>query len=411
MEKYSCPVLPLGVSQLKLSTVEVYTDQIIGKGSFSHTYRARCDQLPCVAKTLQFSDATEEELLSLEIACQLLSAVRHPSIVQCLGTARWGCKNYPIILMEGMEENLTHFVGRHSTELSRMPYYVKVNILCDVAFGMAYLHFSDIIHGSLTANNILIIGESQAKVTDFWMSKMADTHPAMHSSIVEPSKKIYMPSEVRNQRPPSFTQQSDAYSVGVITVLVDTQKIPELDQQESITSEMEPASPFAKVANGCLESAPSDRPKLESICQDLMLLKSRNSYVTDRETSRGECGHLKHCLSAQESEMEECKMQLQRKDREIAGMKMEITGLEQAVLDIRKENKELAKKCAEHDKFARHLLQLSTAGSPTMDHYRAWLSTPPHPTDEPDSTMLSPPAHSDAEIHGVCECHCCTWLG
>lgn len=408
MERYSCPILPLEISQLKLSTVDVYCDEVIGQGSFGNVCRAKCDQLPCVAKIMLLTEATEEELLDVQMACQLLSAVRHPNIVQCFGTARWGLENHPIILMEEIEENLAHFLERHSTELSQIPYYVKVNILYDVAFGMAYLHFSDIIHGNLSANNILIVGESRAKITDFWIMKITESHPTMQSSKVEPSKVIYMSPEVRTQQSLPFTKQSDAYSFGVVTILVDTQKITKLyqhdDTQKSITSEIKPASPFAKVANGCLESDPFARPEFKDICEDLVMLKRYSSYATDREASRGECEHLKRRLTTRENEIDECKLQLQRKDREIAGMKMAMAGLEQAILDIRKEKKELARICEEHKAFERHLLQLPATDSSTIQHYKTVLGTPADPTDEPDLPVLLSSAHPDTEIHKVCEC-------
>lgn len=401
METYRCPVVPLEVTQLKFSSIEVFLDQAIGEGRFGHTYRAKCDQLPCAAKVLQVTGATEEEILPVEIACQLLSAIRHPNIVQCLGTARWGYENHPIILLEEMDENLAYFLERQSSEKSLVPYYVKVNILCDVAFGVAYLHRIDVVHGNLTANNILIVGESRAKITDFWMLKIANMHPAMHSDEVDSSKMIYMALETLSQ-PPLFSQQSDIYSFGVITVLVDTQKTPALDPhmepRKSFTSKMKPASRLVKLASECLESDPSARLELEGLCRDLVSLKKEAPYVTDRQESRGECGRLKRHLLAHEREIQECQMKLKSKEEDNAGMKMVIAKLERAVLDASKENGELAKKNEEHKLFERHLLRNSSATSP---HYRTQLFTPQSPTDEPDSTMTMSPTHSDTEIHRV----------
>lgn len=392
MEIYRCPVVPLEVTQLRLSSVDVFLDQTIGEGSFGHTYRAKCDQLPCVAKTLQIPGATEEEIMDVEIACQLLSAIRHPNIVQCLGTARWGFKNHPIILLEEMDENLVRFLERHSSEQSTVPYYVKVNILYDVAFGVAYLHCIGIVHGNLTGNNVLIIGESRAKITDFWLLKV---RPAMHSDKVDPKKMIYMAPET----PTLFSQQSDAYSFGVITALVDTQETPILDPDmephESITSKMKPASPFMKLANECLESDPSARVGLEELCRDLLSLKKEAAYVSDRQRSRKECGRLKHNLLARERELHACQMKLESKGKDIADMKMIIIKLEQAVLDTSKENRKLSKENKEHDVFERHLL---SAASPTVQRYRAELFTPQSPTDEPDSSMSMPPIQADTEV-------------
>lgn len=403
MENYRCPIVPLEVTQLKFSSVDVFLEQLIGKGAFSITYRARCDQLPCVAKVLQFDGAPDKVIVDIEIACQLLSAIRHPNIVQCLGTARKGFENNPIILLEEMEENLSQFLERHRTKQSLVPYYVKVNILCDVALGTAYLHNIDCVHGNLTGSNVLIMGDSRAKVTDFWTLKITSIYSAMQNKINQNSK-IYMAPETLRQ-PPIFTQQSDSYSFGVITVQVDTQEIPKLDRHappKNITSKMKQDSPFFTLGGACLGLDPSARPELDGLCKDLVSLKSDAAYETDRQMSRDESESLKRQLLAYRREKEECSVKIKSKDDDIARMKTIIAKLEQEVLDISKENDRLAKRNADCEVFEKHLLHLSSA-NPTLQRYSEQVFPTLGPTDEPDSTTAVPPVVF-SEIHRVCLC-------
>jgi serine/threonine protein kinase len=388
MMTYSCPVAPLEITELKFSSVEVYTDQAIGKGS---TYRAKCDQLPCTAKVLQITTgATEEEMIGVCISCQCLSAIRHPNIVQCLGTARWGFKNHPIILMEELQENLGQYLERYSKKPSGVPYHVKVSILCDVAFGVDYLHHIGIIHGHLTASNVLIVGESRAKITDFWMFNISTMHPVMQHREIDSSKTVYMAPESLTQ-PPTFTPQSDTYSLGIITVFTDTQDVPEAEGPR--TSKMKPMSPFIDIAKACVKRDPLERHRLENLCQHLVSLKRGERFVADREASRSETEHLRSELLVHKRELLQYKETLERKEKDMLEMSMSIANLDRKVLDAVRMNKELAKVNVEHEVFERYLQS-------TASPFRQPPPPPPQDfTDAPDSTVLSP---SDAER--VCSC-------
>lgn len=375
MEIYKCPIVPLEVTQLKFSCVDVYLDQVLGEGMYSTTYRAKCDHLPCVAKAMKIGGATEADAVtSMEIACQLLSAIKHPNIVQCLGTVRQGFENTPIVLLEVMEESLSQCLARRCSEQANLPYYAKVNILCDVVVGLAYLHFIDCIHGNLTGNNVLIVGESRAKITDFWMLKLLNTHPVMQRSSIDQGKVIYMAPETQDKHP-VFTEHSDAYSFGVITAQVDYQETLKLDRladpRKSVTSKMNPDSPFFKLVSQCLEYDPSARPTLQKLCGDLESLKTGDEYITNQQRSRGERERLLLTL-------ENCALQLQSKSEEADAMEVIINKLEKKVLDISKENRKLQKTNAEHEDFERHLIMHSN----TASGYRREL----YSADEPDST-------------------------
>ena len=95
-----------------------------------------------------------------------------------------------VMLMELLEESLTKMLESSQHSLA---YYVQVDICHDIALAVAYLHSNDIIHRDLSSNNVLMIAGKRAKVTDFCMSKQADTAPNMTSLTMCPGTLAYMP--------------------------------------------------------------------------------------------------------------------------------------------------------------------------------------------------------------------------
>ena len=91
-----------------------------------------------------------------EQECGFLRMIKHPNIVQFLGTVRGPRSQRLALLMELMDESLTRFLERSTGPL---PYHTQLNICHDVTLALAYLHSNDIIHRDLSSNNVLLIGE------------------------------------------------------------------------------------------------------------------------------------------------------------------------------------------------------------------------------------------------------------
>jgi len=155
--------------------VELIKTESLGIGSYGAVCKAMCDDLPCAAKILhptlfQFNaPRTTSVMRKFEQECRLLSAIKHPHIVQYLGTYRDPESRLPVLLMELMDESLTHFLKRTQEPL---PYHTEVNLCHDVALALSYLHSNGIVHRDLSSNNVLLIAGSRAKVTDFGMVKL-----------------------------------------------------------------------------------------------------------------------------------------------------------------------------------------------------------------------------------------------
>ena len=159
--------------------VKLIKTESLGIGSYGAVCKAMCDDLPCAAKILhpalfQFTaPGTTSVTQRFEQECRLLSAIKHPHIVQYLGTCRDPESRLPVLLMELMDESLTRFLERAQEPL---PYHTEVNLFHDIALAFSYLHSNGIVHRDLSSNNVLLMAGSRAKVTDFGMVKLYDVN-------------------------------------------------------------------------------------------------------------------------------------------------------------------------------------------------------------------------------------------
>ena len=157
--------------------VELFKTENLGVGSYGAVCKAMCDDLPCAAKILHpalfqyTAPGTKSVVRKFEQECRLLSAVKHPHIVQYLGMYRDPESRLPVLLMELMDENLTRFLEQSHDPL---PYHTEVNLCHDIVMALSYLHSNAIVHRDLSSNTVLLIAGSRVKVTDFGMVKLYD---------------------------------------------------------------------------------------------------------------------------------------------------------------------------------------------------------------------------------------------
>lgn len=209
-----------------------------------------------------------------------LAAIRHPNIVLCLGMYRDPDTKLPVILMEYMDQNLTQYLEGQQQPLS---YDSEFRLTCDMAQGLSFLHYSKIIHGNLSSNNVLILRGSQAKIADFGLAEIfKDTHILRHKE--HPFSSLYLPLSL-DATDPKFGFKIDVYAFGVLMIQVLTMKRPEPDRtahssnifnlsQEKAArrndwSLVDTDNPLLQVALKCLEDKPKKRPNFVEICEDL----------------------------------------------------------------------------------------------------------------------------------------------
>ena len=281
----------------------------LGRGSYGAVYKARCDQLPCVAKILHCVQPTIKDpkdpgarmiMEKFEQECIFLGSLRHPHIVQYLGMNNDLDSGLPVLFMELLDENLTKLLERSQEPLA---HHAQVDLCHDISLAVSYLHSNDIIHRDLSSNNVLIIAGKRAKVTDYGVSRLAEIAPSVTPLTMCLGTSPYMPPETFRE-PPVYTKKLDCFSEGVIMIQVCTRippqpgprtqliqdsrnptagtveaPVPETERRRNHIELITPSHPLQPIAVACLSYDEEERPSADQLCQKLTILKEKEEYV------------------------------------------------------------------------------------------------------------------------------------
>ena len=80
---------------------------------------------------------------------EFLSTVQH-NIVQYLGTHQDLDTGLPVLLMELMDDSLTHFLESSPQPIS---YHIQINICHDITLALSFLHSNGIVHRDLSLSS------------------------------------------------------------------------------------------------------------------------------------------------------------------------------------------------------------------------------------------------------------------
>ena len=301
-------LVPIG-----FKTVQLLKEQILGIGSYGKVCKAKCDDLLCAAKVVHETlfDPTAQRLVApqrehrlpmrrFEQECEFLSTLRHPNIIQYLGTYQDPDTGLPALLMELMDESLTHYLENSPQPI---PYHIQANICNDITLALSFLHSNGIVHRDLSSNNVLLRGNVLAKVTDFGMAKLGDLNPR-YTFTMCPGTDVYMPPEAV-QDEPVYTEKIDCFSFGVIIVQILTRQFPnpgnrrrkieisqpglpsgtiaevlisEIERRQNHISIIEPNHTLLQIALDCLKDRDIERPSAQQLCERVVALKESPQY-------------------------------------------------------------------------------------------------------------------------------------
>ena len=320
-------------------------DSQLGVGSYGAVYKAKCDQLPCVAKILhpvlfQTNDPGSQRILERFMQeCGFLSSIRHPNIVQYLGVCQDRDSRLPVLLMELLDSSLTKFL---ETSNKPLPYHVQVDLCFDVAVAIAYLHSNGIIHRDLSGNNVLIAAGSRAKVTDFGMSQLVDacSRNSCRTLTQCPGTEVYMPPEALRQRP-VYTKMLDCFSFGVVLIQMLTRLYPnpgprsteipsplsptgvievpviDAERRKEQIDKIDPTHPLLPVATECLKYDQEDRPPGQQLCEQLATLKEGPQYLESKQHVQESSSPVRNDTTNKDRMIQELQQQVVEKDQVI----------------------------------------------------------------------------------------------
>ena len=327
--------------ELSYGSVQIYHREVLGSGCYGMVFKAKYGQLHCAAKMILdifFQDndpgLTRNLVTKFLQECQFLSTIKHPSIVQHLGTVTDPQSQRPVLLMELMDESLTRFLRRSAGPI---PYHSQLNICHDVASALAYLHSNAIIHRDLSSNNVLLIGEgNRAKVADFGMAKLMDI-PRMTPLTQAPGTPPYMPPEALIS-PPHYSSKLDCFSHGVLTLQILTRnfpspgdasryvedpryltgrvlvQFPEAERRKKDIDLIEPSHPLRPIALHCLKDRDTERPSADELCGRLASLKREPRYTHSVEQTKERTHRLQEEISTKDAELDRARAELQKEN-------------------------------------------------------------------------------------------------
>lgn len=339
--------------KFRFQTVELFETEQLGVGSYGKVCKAQCDELPCAAKILHeaFVSAvcgksnTQIPLEKFNQECQMLSAVKHPHIVQYLGTYKHPESHLPVLLMELMDDSLTRYLERASIPL---PYHLQVNFCHDVALALVYLHTNGIIHRDLSSNNVLLTASLRAKVADFGMSKLVEVHSQLSTMTQCPGCVVYMAPEALKTHP-VYTEKLDDFSLGVLIIQIITRRFPaptdpwktirseesptgtvqmpvlEIERRRNDIDQIEPTHALLLVSLKCLEQEEEKRPSAQELCRQFAHLKEDPKYIKSAQQSPCPWEQLRHEIEEKKEEVTNLQKQLKSQEETSEKLRQELS--------------------------------------------------------------------------------------
>ncbi len=189
----------------------------IGRGTFGAVYLVRdvfLEQLRAIKVPHDQSPAGREAILR---ESRLLAALEHPNIVRLLA-----CNEDEDTLFVVMEWVEGQSLARRLDDEAPLPAAVSMRIIRQVLSGLAHAHDRKLLHGDISADNILLSGEV-AKITDFGMARTVNVAEHGARRIGNP---YYLAPE---QFHAEAVFASDVYAAGVMLYQMLTGSLPYQD--------------------------------------------------------------------------------------------------------------------------------------------------------------------------------------
>ena len=268
--------------------IQVFHNKVLMNGDSAVVCKAQFLNLPCAAKYIhpKLVETSSWQVEIFKKGCQILRNCRHPNIVSFLGVHSDNRLKQPILLMELMDQSLKEFLD-HSR--NNLPFYLQLDICSDVAQGLEYLHAREIIHGNLTATNILV-KRGRAKIGGV-MPLQINT-PDGELSLC-PGAPESMPR--RSFSCADYDEAIDCFSFGVLGIHIATRELPnphshvhestEIERYENSLQKVEKHHPLHPLIIKCLNDVDHLRPSAKKLCEELATMIKSSAYRNSQSTA------------------------------------------------------------------------------------------------------------------------------
>jgi len=277
----------------------------IGHGAMGVVYEAKdplIDRIVAI-KTINFQNLNPAEKKEYEarfyLEARSAGRLTHPNIVTVhdLGDSD-GMTYIAMELIEGRElQNLLN-------EGQCLPVKETLNIMIQVAAGLAYAHEHGIIHRDIKPSNIMVLKGNQVKIADFGIAYMDSWRLNTQGGKLLGSPQYMSPEQVLSH---SIDHRSDIFSVGTMLYQMLTGKLPFsgdnthaiiyqiVNEQPQKPSALNPEIPgtLDSIVSKCLSKNPDDRyqsaielaDNLRACQEQLLRADPGHSQITTDEIS------------------------------------------------------------------------------------------------------------------------------
>ncbi|WNG41150.1 protein kinase [Archangium violaceum] len=196
----------------------------LGEGAMGQVFRARDDELQRVV-ALKFL-FPREELAGMGLReARAIAQLDHENIVRIFDVSEWssgpGEPTVPFLVMECLEgESLSDVLKRER----KLPLRRALEIMRDVAAGLAHAHEHHIIHRDLKPNNVFITRGGTVKLLDFGLAWVAASGAASVPHLPTAGTPPYMAPE--QWRGGKVDERTDLWAAGVMLHELLTGELP-----------------------------------------------------------------------------------------------------------------------------------------------------------------------------------------
>ena len=388
------------------------TGREVGHGSYAVVKELEYRGLKCVGKKIHdilFNTATPHEQAALlerfAAECELLGGLHHPCIVQFLGVCFEQGSPLPVLVMEYLHTTLSACLERYGV----LPKEISYGILRDVTLGLWYLHelSPPIVHRDLSANNVLLTSNMNAKLSDLGVAKILNLTPARMTQMTQtkaPGTPCYMPPEALMAKP-KYTSKIDIYSYGVLIIhtlcgrwpfpgeafLPDPRNpggvIPasEVERRAEYLQEIGNDHPLMGLIRQCLSNMPAQRPEAPAILEQVnATLSTLPQPFTNRvemfQQFEARIQTLIDTNQSKQSENDRLTTETERKQSQIDSLRMQVERLSlRDPEEIERLTTETKQKRSEMDSLRVQVGRLSVR-DPSQ-----WAHSQPSHTGQPDT--------------------------
>eukprot|EP00741_Cyanophora_paradoxa_P010936 tig00020553_g10573.t1 len=228
----------------EISPGDVQLFERVGQGAFADVWRGLWHGTQVAVKKLRTLNVTPQALALFRREVAVLHTLRHPRLVLFLGACSAPSDLFIVFeyLEGGSLDSVLHGgagggagaglqleeeggpVGSAAPDggaRGRLPVRRVLEIASEVAVGMDTIHALGLIHRDLKPGNVLLDASGRAKITDFGLSRVADSAGEMTG---EAGSFRYTAPEILLSK--KYTSKVDVFSFGVLLWEMATNQVP-----------------------------------------------------------------------------------------------------------------------------------------------------------------------------------------